>query len=101
VEAKRRKRGLTEYFVRWKDHPPSENTWEPMANLQGSEQLVNTFEKEWQARYDNAKADNAQARTERRRAERLPAQKSAASTRKPESYQNRVLVAHSLSRLAL
>ena len=44
IEAKRRKGGKTEYLVKWKDHTSDENTWEQMANLQGSEQLVNEFE---------------------------------------------------------
>ena len=48
VEAKRRKCGLNEYFVRWKDHAPSENTREQMVNLQGAEVLVNDFETQWQ-----------------------------------------------------
>jgi hypothetical protein len=71
VEAKRRKGGLTEYFVCWKDHPPAENTWEPMANLQGAEEMVNAFEREWQVRYDLAAAAATQAREKRREAARL------------------------------
>ena len=66
IEAKRRKRGNTEYLVLWKDCPPSDNTWEPLENLQGSEQLVNQFEKEWQANYDAAEAQASQDRERRR-----------------------------------
>ena len=46
IEAKRRNGGSTErteYFVRWKGHLPSENTWEPMPHLEGSEKLVKSF----------------------------------------------------------
>ena len=66
IEAKRRKGGKTEYFIQWKDHLPSENTWEPMSNLQGSEELVNEFEKAWQAKYDAAEAEASQDRERRR-----------------------------------
>ena len=61
VEAKRRKGGLTGYFVRWKDHRPEENTWEPMDNLQGAEEMANAFEHEWQVRHDLAAAAATQA----------------------------------------
>ena len=59
IEAKLRKGGNTEYFVLWKDHQPSDNTWEPMSNLEGSEALVNDFEKTWQENYDAAEAKAA------------------------------------------
>ena len=70
IEAKRRKAGSTEYLVRWKDHSPSENTWEPIQNLEGSERLVDIFEKEWQERYDAAEAESLR----RRQTERIRAQ---------------------------
>ena len=70
IEAKRRKAGETEYFVRWKDHAPSENTWEPIAHLVGSEELVNDFEKAWQRTYDAAEAEAVQDRAQRRRVQR-------------------------------
>ena len=72
IQAKRRKGGNTEYFVLWKDHQPSDNTWEPMSNLEGSEALVNDFEKTWQENYDVAEAKAAQDRERRRQNARQP-----------------------------
>jgi hypothetical protein len=72
IEAKRRKGGNTEYFVLWKDHQPSDNTWEPMSNLEGSEALVNDFEKTWQENYDAAEAKASQDRERRRQNARQP-----------------------------
>jgi hypothetical protein len=72
IEAKRRKGGNTEYFVLWKDHQPSDNTWEPMSNLEGSEALVNDFEKTWQDNYDAAEAKASQDRERRRQNARQP-----------------------------
>ena len=31
------------YLVKWKDHPNSENTWEPVTNLEGSQRLIEEF----------------------------------------------------------
>ena len=72
IGAKRRKGGNTEYFVLWKDHQPSNNTWEPMSNLEGSEALVNDFEKTWQENYDAAEAKASQDHERRRQNARQP-----------------------------
>lgn len=100
IEAKRRKGGATEYLVRWKDCSPSENTWEPMRNLEGSERLVNVFEKGWQERYDAAEAESL----ERRRTERLRAQAQAQASHdsplEQAQFLNRVDVANANERCA-
>ena len=96
IEAKRCKGGATEYLVRWKDHSPSENTWEPIQNLEGSERLVNIFEKEWQERYAAAEAESLQ----RRRTERIRAQAAHDSTLEQAQDINRVAVAAANERRA-
>merc|ERR1712150_133755 len=35
--------GNREFLVRWKGCKPSEDTWEPEDNLDGSEELIETF----------------------------------------------------------
>ena len=96
IEAKRRKGGSTEYYVRWGDHPPSANTWEPMTHLEGSERLVNLFEKEWQERYDAAEAEAL----ERRRTERIRAQAARDSPLEQAQHINRVAVSAATERRA-
>ena len=99
VEAKRRKGGLNEYFIRWKDHPPSENTWEPMSNLEGSEALVNDFEKTWQERYDAAEAEECLDRERRRQNARQPSQPTDSSLEQAQDL-NRVAVSAAAERRA-
>ena len=42
----RRRRGRPVfYLVKWKGYPDANNTWEPVANVKNSQQLVNTFHK--------------------------------------------------------
>ena len=99
IEAKRRKRGNTEYLVLWKDCPPSDNTWEPLENLQGSEQLVNQFEKEWQANYDAAEAQASQDRERRRQNAQQPqaqTQKGSDSSLDQAQDLNRVAVSDAI-----
>ena len=93
IEAKRRKGGSTEYFVRWKGHLPSENTWEPMKHLEGSEELVNKFEKEWQDKYDAAEVKATQDREKRRRADARSAQAIRDSPLEQAQHLNRISVA--------
>src|SRR5467141_3058137 len=33
IQAKRRRKGITEYLVKWKDYDETSNTWEPVCNL--------------------------------------------------------------------
>lgn len=42
---RRRSEGRTEYLVKWKGYPTSENTWEPIAHLQGCQQELQRFKK--------------------------------------------------------
>ena len=96
IDAKRRKGGETEYHVRWKGHSADEDTWEPMQNLEGSERLVNIFEKEWQERYDAAEAQALA----RRRDERIQAQANRDSPLEQAQHLNRVDVSAATERRA-
>ena len=42
----RKKDGISEYFVKWKDYPESANTWEPKEHIQ-DQKMLNAFEKKW------------------------------------------------------
>jgi len=41
---KRMKKGSPEYYVKWKNWPDADNTWEPIANLESSQDLIEDFE---------------------------------------------------------
>lgn len=43
---KRTKGSKTEYYIKWKNYPDSENTWEPDENLDCPE-LISSFEAKW------------------------------------------------------
>ena len=36
--------GLVEYLVKWKNYPPSENTWEPKKNLKKLDYMIKEYE---------------------------------------------------------
>ena len=40
----RQKGKKTEYLVKWKGYPASQNTWEPPANLEEVQDMVDAFE---------------------------------------------------------
>ncbi len=61
------------YLVKWKNYPPSDNTWEPKKNLKGSLELVRKFDAK------KKKAEAAEA------AKEASARKAAASERKAAS----------------
>ena len=39
----RQRKGKTEYLIHWKDFEDKHNTWEPAANLEGCQDLLNKF----------------------------------------------------------
>jgi chromobox protein 1 len=41
---KRMAKGKPEYYVKWKNWPDSDNTWEPIANLESSKDLIDEYE---------------------------------------------------------
>jgi len=41
---KRMSKGKPEYYVKWKNWPDSDNTWEPIANLESSKDLIDEYE---------------------------------------------------------
>merc|ERR1712195_5895 len=46
ISKKRKNNGRLEYFVKWKGYATSENTWEPVENLETAQDLVEKFEEE-------------------------------------------------------
>lgn len=38
------KKGVAKYLVKWEDYDASENTWEPIENLQGCMHLVEAYD---------------------------------------------------------
>jgi len=45
ILGKRTRHGKVEYLIRWKGFGPSEDSWEPVKNLQGCQQLIKDFTK--------------------------------------------------------
>ena len=41
-------RGVKEYNIKWKDYPSSSNTWEPIRNLVGHQDIIADLEYEKQ-----------------------------------------------------
>lgn len=49
IEKKRIINGITEYYLKWKGYPRSENTWEPVDHLYCTD-LIAEFERSWMKR---------------------------------------------------
>ena len=55
--------GRTEYFVKWKNYPSTQNTWEPIENLANAMQLVDEFlEKEKQTNLNKKRSDHSSSK---------------------------------------
>ena len=65
IKAKRRSKGELQYEIKWVGHTDDDNTWEPLKNLEGAEEKVNAFEKEWEASYAAHSAAEAAAKKAR------------------------------------
>ncbi|ALC49785.1 HP1b [Drosophila busckii] len=61
VEDKRTVNGRTEYYLKWKGYPRSENTWEPVENLDCPD-LISAFEESLKATNPNAKKEPKEAK---------------------------------------
>merc|ERR1711865_328661 len=55
ISKKRKNNGRLEYFVKWKGYATSENTWEPVENLETAQDLVKRFEEEERQKEDAKK----------------------------------------------
>ncbi|KAI4356182.1 hypothetical protein L6164_000224 [Bauhinia variegata] len=44
IRRKRVKKGQTQYLIKWRDWPETANTWEPLENLSGVSDVIESFE---------------------------------------------------------
>lgn len=58
IVKKRVRDGVIEYFLKWKDYPDSENTWEPKDNLDCPE-LIEEYERKLAAKATSSDSDSA------------------------------------------
>ncbi|XP_070189359.1 uncharacterized protein [Littorina saxatilis] len=79
IMARRKRNNIFVYRVRWKGYPPSNDTWEPVENLEVVQDMVED--------YDRSEEDKAKARQEERRmrklrmeGKRLPGEESSGSS---------------------
>merc|ERR1712195_112781 len=61
ISKKRKNNGRLEYFVKWKGYATSENTWEPVENLETAQDLVKRFEEEERQKEDAKKGKKPDA----------------------------------------
>jgi predicted RNA-binding protein with PUA domain len=75
------------YFVKWKDYPANENSWEPKQNLAGAQDLVRKFDAKKKTTADSAATEpkehkkpkqSRETRTRKAPAEKAPTIKAAA-----------------------
>ena len=55
VIGRRKKKGKYEYLIKWKDYSINESTWEPMDNLYFIKELVDEYDKSYDAKNSKKK----------------------------------------------
>ena len=66
IEDKRVVGGKTEYYLKWKGYPRSENTWEPVENLDCPD-LIAAFEESLKNKKDGKKTSPSDSKQKRRK----------------------------------
>ena len=69
--AERTIRGVLQYEIRWKGHSKQYDSWGPLVNLPGSEDLVRDFQKERAEKNAKREAELEEKKRKKREAEQL------------------------------
>ncbi|KAG9510435.1 Heterochromatin protein 1, partial [Fragariocoptes setiger] len=84
VRDKKKIKGVTHYLLKWKGYPEEENTWEPHENLDCDE-LIETFEREWNKKQKAKKQEALSNKKVRPAAKKAAPVKSSKSKRDDSS----------------